>query len=513
MTEIFGIDLGTTNSCIATIDELGGQPVVIKNSFDMQTTPSVIYFDEYDQPLVGDEAKRSMAMDPSRAVAFIKREMSNATYRRMVGNVEVTPIMASHLILRKLVDDANAAREFEGKKPVKKAVITVPAYFGNDERERTRKAGELAGLEVIDLVNEPTAAALSYGKATFTEGKTVMVYDLGGGTFDVSIIKMRNGKLDTISTDGDHKLGGVDWDATLVDFALLSQGLDVTYDDIADKKEGGQLILEAEKCKKMLSTNDKAPMKFRYKGKMMSLEVTRAVFEELTSEKLNKTINCVRRAVQLAKVEDSDLKIDEIILVGGSSRMPMVRRKLEKEFPDVKIRMDRFEPDLAVAKGAAIHAQNLTEKTTRTGRPMIGVDKGSRSYGVNAIDTSDGNTEKIFNLLYRTEPLEIDKKIDGFSTYAEGQTKLSIKFYENASPEYSLPINKGNLLQTATIDWGTPVPKGTPITYNIIRGKDGIVHIAAQCQGKSCNVTIDSGKVISDDEMRRIKSEFEDIEL
>jgi molecular chaperone DnaK (HSP70) len=203
MKEIFGIDLGTTNSCIAEISLLDRLPVVIKNSDDQQTTPSVVYYDDYGTPIVGGEAKRCMSLDPSRAVLFIKREMSNPSYSRRIGEETISPVKISAMILKKIVDDANLSREYEGKKKIKDVVITVPAYFGNNERELTKQAGEVAGLNVLALLNEPTAAALSYG-TDHLEGKSFMVYDLGGGTFDVSIIRMNHGVLDTLSTDGDH---------------------------------------------------------------------------------------------------------------------------------------------------------------------------------------------------------------------------------------------------------------------------------------------------------------------
>ena len=263
--EIYGIDLGTTNSCIATINPADGQPEVIINQATQQTTPSVVYYDDLDTPIVGNDAKNMMKMNPLRSVAFIKREMSNKNYKRSIGTEEISPVKISALILKKLVDDANIAREYEGKAPIHKAVITVPAYFGNDEHVLTRQAGEVAGLEVIGLLNEPTAAALSYGKDTF-EGKTIMVYDLGGGTFDVSIIRMHNGNLETLATDGDHHLGGVDWDEMIVNYTLAVSGYDVTYADIKDKKEGGAMILAAEQCKQQLSVQTKAPMRFRYGG-------------------------------------------------------------------------------------------------------------------------------------------------------------------------------------------------------------------------------------------------------
>ena len=195
MEAVFGIDLGTTNSCVATIGE-DGLPQVIKNLDDEFTTPSVVFYDEGGEYYVGKEAKSGMSVEVDRTVAFIKREMSNKDYKRIIDDKEINPVEVSALILKKVVDDANEQRSYEGLPPVRKAVITVPAYFGNMECELTKQAGQIAGLEVLDLLNEPTAAALSYGTKGL-EGKTFLIYDLGGGTFDVSIMKMKNGVLDT----------------------------------------------------------------------------------------------------------------------------------------------------------------------------------------------------------------------------------------------------------------------------------------------------------------------------
>lgn len=489
--EIYGIDLGTTNSCIATINPADGQPEVINNSNNLQTTPSVVFYDEYDTPFVGNEAKNSMKLDPMRAVAFIKREMSNKNYKRSIGSEEISPVKISALILKKLVDDANIAREYEGKAPIHKAVITVPAYFGNDEHILTRQAAEVAGIEVIGLLNEPTAAALSYGKETF-EGKTIMVYDLGGGTFDVSIIRMRNGNLETLATDGDHHLGGVDWDEAIVNFALITNDIDVTYSDIKDSKEGGTMILAAETCKQQLTTQAKAPLRFRYRGKQYTAEVTQSTFKELTTDLLDRTIYCTHHAINLMQ-DKTD--IDEIILVGGSSRMPMVKERLMKEFPNIKIRLDRFEPDLAVAKGAALYAANTS----------VIEDKSSRSYGILT-------TEGITNILLRTDPM-VYEGTHGFTTACENQSRAMIQVYENASAEHCIHQSKGVLVLKRELTWGKPVPKGTPVEAKVKRNKDGIVHIVMECKGSSVSIEIQPERQLSEQQVKKLKDEFQDIEL
>ncbi len=508
--EVYGIDLGTTYSCIAEISELDKLPVVIKNSEELQTTASVVYYDEYDSPVVGGEAKRCMQQNPSRTVAFIKREMSNPSYSRTIGSNKISPVKISAMILKKLVDDANLNREYRGKSSIKDVVITVPAYFGNTERELTKQAGEAAGLNVLALLNEPTAAALSYG-ANKLEGKTFMVYDLGGGTFDVSIMRVTNGNLVTLSTDGDHHLGGVDWDTEIVNYVLSNCcGVDERYEDIKDTKDGGTLILAAEQCKKLLSKNEESPMRFRYKNRMYTRAISRSTFEELTSDLLQKTIDVVQHAMSIST--DRNVSIDEIILVGGSSYMPMVKNRLLKEFPGTKIRLDQFEPDLAVAKGAAIHAYNL-------GNPLLGAaagvriarDLGTRSYGIEIHDAIT-KEQQVSNLILRTDPL-VYQGTSSFCTSDDGQTSVFIAISENTSIKRKIPRNEGKRLCAQNITWGYPVPKHTNIIARVKRGSDGIVHIEVECQNKKVFFEIKPENSLSQSEINRLKEELKNMQF
>lgn len=508
--EIYGIDLGTTYSCIAEISDLDKLPVVIKNSEELQTTPSVVFFDDIDSPIVGGEAKRSMQQNPERTVAFIKREMSNPTYKRFIGSQSVSPVKISAMILKKLVDDANLNRSFRSKQSIKDVVITVPAYFGNNERELTKQAGEAAGLNVLGLLNEPTAAALSYG-ANKLEGKTFMIYDLGGGTFDVSIMKVNKGDLITLSTDGDHHLGGVDWDVELVNY-VLSNCCNVSerYEDIKETKDGGTLILAAEQCKKLLSKNDESPMRFRYKNRMFTRAIKRSTFEELTSDLLQRTIDVVNHAMAIST--DKNATIDEIILVGGSSYMPMVKNRLAEEFPSTEIRLDQFEPDLAVAKGAAIHAYNLANPILgAAGGVRIAKDLGSRSYGMGTTDFYSGENI-IENLILRTDPM-IYSGYANFQTKNEGQNSVSIVIYENISIDRTIPQYQGKVIASKEISWGYPVPKGTPVVDRVRRGADGIVHIEVECQSKVIRFEIKPDQALSEDEMKKLKDELGDMQF
>ncbi len=497
MKEIFGIDLGTTNSCIATIGE-DGLPSVIKNLDDEFTTPSVVYYDdETDECYVGKEAKSGMGGAPDQTIAFIKREMSNPNYRREVNGKNVSPVEVSALILKKVVDDANEQRSYEGLSPIKKAVITVPAYFGNMERELTRQAGEIAGLEVLDLLNEPTAAALSYGTKGL-EGKTFMIYDLGGGTFDVSIMRMANGVLTTLSTDGDHKLGGVDWDIALLDFALQACGLDVTYDDIKEERDAAKMLLAAENCKKSLSKSDRAIIKLIYQRKPYTKEISRSVFEEVTEDLVESTIDMMHHAIKIAREPLCADQINEIILVGGSSYMPMIKKRIQKEFK-CNLRLDMFEPDRAIAQGAALHAAKLAGDGSV--KVELGEDMGARSYGLGVIN------DEVSNILLRTDPLEYEAS-HGFQTAYEDQKSLRCELYENTSIDKKTTTKKSVLIDAQNITWGFPVPKGTPADVHVVRKKDGIIRVSVECQGKSVEFKIQPKGLLNADEADRLRQEL-----
>lgn len=497
MEEIFGIDLGTTNSCVATIGE-DGLPIVVKNLDDEFTTPSVVYYDdETDECYVGKEAKSGMGGAPEQTVAFIKREMSNSAYRREINGKEVSPVEVSALILKKVVDDANEQRSYEGLPPIKKAVVTVPAYFGAMERELTAQAGEIAGIEVLDLLNEPTAAALSYG-AKGLEGKTFMIYDLGGGTFDVSIMSMKNGVLTTLSTDGDHKLGGVDWDIALLDYALQACGLDITYDDIKEERDAAKMLLAAEMCKKNLSKSDKATIKLIYKRRPYLKEISRGVFEEITEDLVENTIDMMHHALKIAREQLTPDQIDEIILVGGSSYMPMIKKRIQKEF-NCDLRLDMFEPDRAIAQGAALHAAKLQGDSSV--KVELGEDMGARSYGTD-ISTDEGLV--IQNIINRTDPLVVEKTFY-FTTLSENQVRASISLYENTSTDEFSSVKKSVLIMDKVLEWNEPVQPGTNITMHVTRNKEGIVHVIGECSGVTEEFSIETKGLLNQAEASSLK--------
>lgn len=498
MEAAFGIDLGTTNSCVAVIGD-DGLPQVIKNLDDEFTTPSVVCYDDDGECYVGMEAKRSMSVDPEMTVAFIKREMSNKEYSRQINGNDITPVKISAMILKKVVDDANQQREMEGLPAINKAVITVPAYFGNMECEYTKQAGRIAGLEVLDLLNEPTAAALSYGFKGL-EGKTFMIYDLGGGTFDISIMKMKNGVLDTLSTDGDHHLGGVDWDIALLDHVLMTE-LGITYDDIKGERDSGKMLNAAEICKKNLSKSEKAPFKLIYKRKQYIKDISRSTFEEITEELLDRTIDIIHHARKISR--EPDAKIDEIILVGGSSYMPMVKKRLQKEFA-CPIRLDNLEPDRAVAKGAAIHAANLMGNTRS--KVEIGTDLASRSYGVRCWDEKKDELY-VCNVVKRTDDLIYEAKHE-FCTSGDNQESVVIAIYENISENVNIDLHKCTLIEEKTLSWGFPVPKGTMIEAYVSRKSDGTVKLWLECQKKKVDFEIQYRGMYSEEEVEQMRVEL-----
>lgn len=472
MAEFYGIDLGTTYSCIATIDS-DDMVTVIPNTFTGSlTTPSVIAFDDDGKLLVGKAAKNNLGNKPENTIALIKREMSNKEFSRTIFGKTYNPVEVSSFILKYLVDFANQKRkDEEGKDPIYDVVITVPAYFGQLERDRTEAAGKKAGLNVIQLINEPTAAALSYGRKQ-QANKTMLVYDLGGGTFDVSILEVKNGIMNTLATTGDHHLGGVDWDRAIIDFALEKVG--TTYDALT-AQERGMMMLAAEDCKQTLTSQDKATLQFAYRG-IKNVDITKQEFESKTASLMVRTMLLVDEALELAKIGIG--QIDEIIMVGGSSRMPMVKREVKEKFQkDPKL----IDPDLAVAKGAALTAAQNTKGDVRSAI-LMGRDKGSRAYGMAIYH---GNVYCVCNLIMRNDDLVVCKEFDTFSTREDGQTKLVFHFYENESPEMYLDINPEQELKGRNdyIEWGHPVPKDTPLKIIVKRDVSGTVKVFAECEG------------------------------
>jgi molecular chaperone DnaK len=361
---IFGIDLGTTYSVVAYIDETG-RPAVVRNTDGDDTTPSVVYFESASNVVVGKTAKSSAGVFPDEVVSLIKREMGNKDFSRTFHGKEFSPSAISALILGTL---AESAQEETGR-PVRQVVITVPAYFGLLEKDATKKAGEIAGLDVIGIVPEPVAAALSYGVTGNAAGTTFVVYDLGGGTFDVTLIKMTDTSVEVLAVDGNHKLGGADWDSRLFDY-FKDQVIEQSGDDSIEDDEGSlqELRLLAEETKKALSKAESRKVNYRYSGMATTITVTRAQFEEMTADLLEETIRITNRMLEEAegpgRFPGVRGQISEFLLVGGSSKMPAVMERVRKEYPwEPKV----ADPDLAVAKGAALYAAGQTVRIVEAG--------------------------------------------------------------------------------------------------------------------------------------------------
>jgi molecular chaperone DnaK len=352
---IFGIDLGTTYSVVGYIDETG-RAAVTRNGQGSDTTPSVVYFESESNVVVGATAKTAAGEYPDQVVSLIKREMGDREYHRTFFGVDHTPPSISAIILEAL---AREAEQDTGQK-VTDVVITVPAYFGLLEKDATRTAGEIAGLNVIGIVPEPVAAALQYGVSGSADGTAFLVYDLGGGTFDISLIQMTETSIEVLVVGGDHRLGGADWDEKLLEH-LVEQTIAQCGDDSLRDDESmlRDMRIMAEEMKKALSSAEAKTQIVRYTGSPAKITVSREQFEEMTAELLDETIRITKRTLADAEAKYPGIqqRISEVLLVGGSSKMPAVTAALKKQFGwDPKL----ADPDLAVAKGAALYAAGQT---------------------------------------------------------------------------------------------------------------------------------------------------------
>ena len=377
---IFGIDLGTTYSVVGYIDETG-RAAVTRNGQGTDTTPSVVYFENETNVVVGATAKTAAGEYPDQVVSLIKREMGDREYHRTFFGVDHTPPSISAIILEAL---AREAEQDTGQK-VTDVVVTVPAYFGLLEKDATRKAGEIAGLNVIGIVPEPVAAALQYGVSGSADGTSFLVYDLGGGTFDISLIQMTETSIEVLVVGGDHRLGGADWDEKLLEH-LVEQTIGQCGDDSLRDDESmlRDMRIMAEEMKKALSSAETKTQIVRYTGNPAKITISREQFEEMTADLLDETIRITKRTLADAEAKYPGIQqqISEVLLVGGSSKMPAVTAVLKKEFGwDPKL----ADPDLAVAKGAALYAAGQTvrfvEKNEASGDRTEDGDQGQPGSG------------------------------------------------------------------------------------------------------------------------------------
>jgi len=490
MSKIIGIDLGTTNSCVSVLE--GGEPKVIPNPEGNRTTPSVVAFKNGEKQ-VGEVAKRQSITNPN-TIASVKRLMGTNEKVSAEGK-DYTPQEVSAMILQYL---KGFAEEYLGEK-VTKAVITVPAYFNDAERQATKDAGRIAGLEVERIINEPTAAALAYGLDKMDQDEKILVYDLGGGTFDVSILELGDGVFEVLATAGDNRLGGDDFDQVLMDYLVQEFKKDNGIDLSQDKMAVQRLKDAAEKAKKDLSgvTSTQISLPFITAGEAgpLHLEVTmtRAKFDDLTAHLVERTMVPTRQAMKDAGLSAS--QIDKIILVGGSTRIPAVQEAIKKETG--KEPHKGVNPDEVVAMGAAVQGGVLTGDV----KDVVLLDVTPLSLG---IETMGG----VFTKLIERNTTIPTSKSQTFSTAADNQPAVDIHVLQGERPMSTDNKTLGRF-QLADIP---PAPRGVPqieVTFDI--DKNGIVNVKAKDLGtqKEQNITIQSNSSLSDEEIERMVKEAE----
>ena len=510
--KVFGIDLGTTYSCIAHVDE-HGKPVIIPNKEGDLTTPSVVFFENEENIVVGQAAKETVAVEPDQCVSTVKRVMGDPHWEFECLGKTYKPQDISSFILRKLVEDAESVTG----ETVEDVVITCPAYFGVNEKEATKQAGSLAGLNVRYVIPEPTAAALAYG-INQEKDQVIMVYDLGGGTFDISIIGVKTGEINVVCTGGDHQLGGKNWDDAIVSYfaSEFEKETGISQDELIEDLETYQELLNAaERCKKTLSNRDSVREPVRHGGKRVKVELTRGTFNEITNQYLERTLSLTEQEIEKAKKKGT-AKIDKLLLVGGSTYMPQVLEAVAEKFPMETL---QFDPNQAVAKGASVYGfkyqleaeiiKKVEEKTGQSnsdihtlggavveeaqkevaeahGLALPGMKNiikkkitnvTSKGFGIVVHDRSQ-NKEVVANLIYADDkvPTEIMQK---FGTHEDGQIQADLRCMENLEREPGTCVEVGTCreLGQAVLGFEKPLPVDSPVEITFSLGDDGLLSV------------------------------------
>jgi molecular chaperone DnaK len=495
---VLGIDLGTTYSCVAHLDD-AGRAVVVPNSESEFTSPSVVYYEEGGTAVVGRHAKSELRRHPDRVVQHIKRRMGEPDFSIELDGRQFYPQQVSAAVLEYVVTEAltTLGSESDGR-PLADVVITVPAYFGSAEREATREAGELAGLNVLRVINEPTAAAIAYGVLGSGERRRVLVYDLGGGTFDATVMETSPSTIRAVATNGSQDLGGALWDAALRDLlldAFREQHPDA-HDPETDEAALGDLDLVVEETKKALTRRTRQEASFVAHNRRATVEVTRETFEEHTADLVEQTLHYVDLVLADARAKGVD-SLDEIILVGGMSRAPMIARalatRLAGKIPTVP-QPRLVDPDQIVAKGAALFAASevaenyAPDDPARPRVPILGtgvsgrielVDVTSRGYGVRAHRGRDDEVGYVAWIIQPQSELPANYT-EQFRTLEHGQTTVKIVVFESATPVLTEEPPANNELITGELTGLPPdKPAGQPLEVTHALGSDGVLRIVA----------------------------------
>ena len=542
---IFGIDLGTTYSCIAYVDETG-RATVVNNQEGTNTTPSVVNFASPTQVVVGQIAKENAVIDPQNTVSLVKTLMGNSNFAINYNGEDKSPEEVSAYILRKLAEDASKLLDTE----VKDVVITCPAYFGTAERQATKNAGIIAGLNVIEIISEPTAAALYYGCAKEQEEKTILVYDLGGGTFDVTIMRISAGKIEVICSDGNHQLGGKDWDTEIMNYLATQFCEETGFDGDFDEYAQQDLRLKAEKAKQQLSSREEVPVMLDAAGLRARISLSRTTFDEITQSLLNESIEKTDAAIAVAK--EKGYTVDEILLVGGSTRMPQVTKALVAKYG---IEPKILEPDEAVAKGAAIYALGAYEgkvdewkEKVATGQVDVSDEEvkeemekyaeeasvssatipglmGQKMSEVVTVATTKSyaiqvlvqGQEKCCNMIIKNEKMEngfvsVTKQ---FGTAAENQQTAELIVYESDFDTEYFEVDSDFVLGTATLELPGNLPAGAPIQVTFTLNNEGILEVTGRdmTTNREIHATMQAtaGTTISKEDVQAAKAKTKSI--